>query len=742
MKKERLLPVLLLGCILVVAGYYFGNTNDKILINEVCGNNKDIQLQDGSCSDYIELYNAGSRDASLDSFYLSDEKDDLQKYSLEGYQIPAGGYVTISFSDVTAFALDKDGESIFLSDKQGNILDSVTWPSLAADEAYAKVSVETNQWKRASATPGMANDRTIFAVDKPAYSAESGYYSEAFYLEMSAEEETTIYYTLDGSIPDEQSTCYTEPVYVYDKSGEPNVYRNVKNMIANWSADAEPVEPVNKCFIVRAIAVDKEGNRSEVTTASYFVGNEQYKDKLVVSLIADPEVLFGDNGIYVTGKAYDDWYLNGQVGDEPEVNFEKRGREYEVEASVEFLQEELLAQQDIGIRIQGGSTRGAKFKRFSMFARDEYSGSSVFEADLFGGKQTHSTVLRESFANAFLNTLVEGRAIGTLEGKPVSVFLNGEFWYDTYLLEKYSKRYLQETYGVDKENVLIIKNNELEDGIDGDYALYQEVYLYFDDHDLSNEADYKEFCEKVDIQSYIEFLCSNIYLCNLDYNDNKNCMLWRVREPGSGEYNDGKWRWLLYDTDAIEWSKGEDYGFSELAAVDTFSVKPLYCESPINEQYMYTQVKNAPAFREQFVLTFMDMVNTCFSVENVTEKLAEWGQDISWNNEFFLKRADYIVPYLAQEFELQGTLEEVAISTNNSNAGEIRLNTVTLDLEEDTWRGNYFTDYPITVTAVEKAGYQFVGWTGSVESAEKTIQVGIKEGGIKLHAVFEKIQSK
>ncbi len=742
MKIRKLLPVLLLGSVLVVAGYHISFTNDKILINEVCGNNKQIELDDGSCSDYIELYNAGKRDSTLDSLYLSDDMEDLQKYSLTGYSVPAKGYVTISFADVTDFALNKNGESLFLSDKQGNILDTVTWPAMMADEAYARMNVSENLWKIATCTPGEENDRGTFLVEKPVYSAASGWYNEAFDLEMTAEEGTTIYYTVDGSIPDMESACYTEPVYVYDKSAEPNIYLNTKNVKANWLNDDDNVEPVDKCFIVRAVAVDENGNSSEVMTASYFIGKEQYKEKTVISLVADPDALFGENGIYVTGKEYDDWLLNGQVGDEPAVNYEKSGREYEIEASIEYFQEELVEQQEIGIRIQGNSTRGARRKRFSLFARDEYSGSSTFDIDFFYEKPTHSAVLRSYFSNAFLNTLVEDRAIGTLKARPVTVFLNGEFWYDTYLIEKYSQRYFEETYGVDKDNVVIIKDQEVEDGIEGDFGLYQEVFMYLADHEATIVEDYAEFCEKVDMQSFIDYYCTNIYLCNLDYNDNKNCMLWRVREPGNGEYNDGKWRWLLYDTDAIEWSKGETYGYSELTAVDTFSVKPQFCERPLNEQFFYSTVKKVPAFRKQFVLTFMDMVNTCFSVDNVSAKLEEWGENISWNNEFFLKRADYIVPYLAKEFELQGTLEEVLVHINNQNAGEIQLNTVTLDFIDETWTGEYFTDYPITVTAVEKPGYKFVGWTGSIESTEKVIEVDMKEGGIELNAVFEKDESR
>ena len=39
MKIKKLLPILLLGGVLGIIGYFSSYTNDKILINEVCGNN-------------------------------------------------------------------------------------------------------------------------------------------------------------------------------------------------------------------------------------------------------------------------------------------------------------------------------------------------------------------------------------------------------------------------------------------------------------------------------------------------------------------------------------------------------------------------------------------------------------------------------------------------------------------------------------------------------------------------------
>lgn len=54
-----------------------------------------------------------------------------------------------------------------------------------------------------------------------------------------------------------------------------------------------------------------------------------------MSLVFKYDDLFGDNGIYVTGKEYDDWYLSGtETANAPIPNFEK---DLEVPAVAELM---------------------------------------------------------------------------------------------------------------------------------------------------------------------------------------------------------------------------------------------------------------------------------------------------------------------------------------------------------------------------------------------------------------------
>ena len=93
---------------------------------------------------------------------------------------------------------------------------------------------------------------------------------------------------------------------------------------------------------------------------------------------------------------------------------------------------------------------------------------------------------------------------------------------------------------------------------------------------------------------------------------------------------------------------------------------------------------------------------------------------------------------MVEKFDLTGTLENVTLKVNDTAGGTIVLNTATPDLSQGSWTGQYYTDYPVTVTAIPTDGYQFVGWSGSVTSKETTIEADVLAGGIVLEAVFEK----
>ena len=95
-----------------------------------------------------------------------------------------------------------------------------------------------------------------------------------------------------------------------------------------------------------------------------------------------------------------------------------------------------------------------------------------------------------------------------------------------------------------------------------------------------------------------------------------------------------------------------------------------------------------------------------------------------------------MVQLLTEEFRLSGCLGNVEISC--SEGGFVTVNAVQIPEATKAWTGQYFTDYPVKVTASAKEGYRFAGWSGDVNSCDPVIEASVKKDGIVLKAVFEK----
>lgn len=756
-RLAALYGVAVVAGVTVIGTLYYGLTGTQnILINEVGNYNVTMVLDEtGQICDYVELYNRGSLDCIAYQLYLSDDMGNLQMKEIPYTRIPAKGHLLVKLDGDVLKLKKEGGETLILSDGYGRLLDQVETSAADPDYSCSRKEDASASWVMLSGTPGYSNSESVRKAAMPVLSHQSGMYDQAFDLDISAKAGSTIHYTLDGSTPTTQSPVYTQPIRVYDRSAEPNVWSSQQRVVADWQTYQPDPTPVDKAFVVRAVAVDADGAVSDPVTATYFVGLPQYSQDTVISLVADPEDMWGENGIYVTGAEYDAWYLGDRSGTAPGVNYAQRGIAWEAKAHMDYLSDQTSWSQEIGLRITGGSSRGRAKKSFSLYARERYSGSSLFDHMVIDQIPSHKLAIRGGYANAICQSLTSDRGFGTQRLVRVAVFLNGEFWYYANLMEKYDSQYLSAHYGVNPDNTVIIKAGGLEEGRPGDEKLYHNIYDYLKTHDMSLEDDYAGFGEILDLQSYIDYMCFNIYIDNMDFTETKNSVWWRSREVTGKPYEDGKWRFMLYDLDAMEWGDSTLWGVETQAQKNSFSLIPRYTgEQPIHRQPIYVALKQNPEFRRQFVLTFQDLANTIFRYEHVKQVLDSYGRnttdylsgnggtrDTDYYDTFFQTRAVYILPHMAEEFSLTGTLETLTLRVNNPEAGTIQLNTITPDMAQGSWSGQYYTDYPVTLTAVAKEGYTFVGWEGSTASDNTTIQTTLTKGGATLRAVFEKTET-
>ncbi len=465
--------------------------------------------------------------------------------------------------------------------------------------------------------------------DMPEYSEAGGWYKEDIIVEISGS--GNIYYTTDGSDPDENSLSYNGPIRIYDRSTDDNIYASIKDVsVVN---EYTPDYLIDKCTVLKAISV-KDGERSPVRSETYFVGlsGERYDKIPTISISMSPDDLFDyEKGIYVTGKVFDDYVKeNGYEDEYEEANYAERGRDWEREAEIEYFAEDhcKVFEQHIGVRIHGGSSRALNQKSFSLFARREYDGNDAFVFDPLDtsieGLKHNKLVLRSGgdvelyitkMRDVLMQSLVSDRDIATQMAIPCNVFLNGEYWGMYNLQEALNERYLQRLYGVKPENIMYLKNKKPNRTEPDAWFYYNEMVGYAADHDMSIDENYRHMEELIDIQSCIDYYAAEIYSGNPDSFWN-NLAVWKSISYGGGKYEDCRWRWILLDLDDGAALKTEFSG----ADIDSFK-DGNYWGNVMEEDPLFSSLLRNNEFRDRFVASFTDMIGDEYRYEKASQVL-------------------------------------------------------------------------------------------------------------------------
>lgn len=687
----------------------------QLVINEIVGqNNAGLLDSYGDYSDWVEILNTTKFPLNLSGCTFTDDEDYPARFVFDDVVIAPGARLVIFCSGEESkdgemhapFKISGSGETLYLYDKNGNLLDKVVMPETFANAAYARTADGGSEFGFRTPTPGTSNNSAsvmtppvVVTVATPTFSLPGGFYNSEFDLTISAPAGLKIYYTLDSSTPTTASVPYSGAIRV-----------------TNLSDDKK-----DRAFVIRAIAVDADGNVSAPVSATYFVGYgnvSDYQNLVIVSIVTDPSGLYDETyGIF--------------------TNYNNRGREWEREAFMEFYSVEGIPSsvftQNVGIRVHGGASRAQAQKSVRVYAREEYSGSDLFPTAIIGGVDAFSVFVLRNGGNdsatkmhdVYLQSLVTDRSFATQGYRTAAMFLNGTFNGIYNIQEYYNEEYITNHYGIDDKNLYIVKKGKVDAGGSAAQKAYDELRSFVRSANfVDNDEDYEKLCEMIDIQSYIDYMCTEIYISNVDWPGNNN-QLWRSATVTDKPYEDGKWRWMLYDT---EFSSGSDNRTK--ADSDAFA----RAKSEILFQYV---IKNA-TFRQRFVNTMMDLINKNFhpdraiavldamikefspamvthyrryvgSTGYTAETYANGGRLITLRT-FMTDRPAYVIAQIPTYFEDCGTAVELTLTT--SPGGNVQLNTITLSLSAP-FKGTYFTGYAIPITALPKPGYKFTGWSVS-----------------------------
>lgn len=520
------------------------------------------------------------------------------------------------------------------------------------------------------------------------FSREPGFYEKEFFLEMSAEH-GTIYYTLDGSTPNKNSLKYEEPIWIGDASENENVYSMRTDVSTGFDTLAietmnlekipgyqVPDYKIDKATILRAVVYDELGNKGEETTASYFIGysgKKGYEGMNVLSIVTDPKNLFDhEDGIYVTGKAYDEykknyreagiWIWSEEFFGFWEANYRNGGKQWERKAQCQFFNKngELELSQTCGIRIHGGISRGYNPKSLNIYARKEYDGNNIFQADLFGNGYYPSAVTLFQGGNNYRSKAkdylsaeqIKSLNVASMNYVPYVMFLDGEYWGVYWLNEKYDKDYLEHYYKVSSDNVIIVKDGALEEGEEEDEKYYKEMVRFCSESDLTVEENFDKVCDLIDIDSYVDYNAFMIYIGRSGDWPVLNYELWRVKKEESGEYGDGKWRWMIFDLnspafhttlDTVEYVMNNDKMFKNMMTNESFRKMLIQRIEEVTELFEADKMKKNINEYKEFMAENMSVNDKRFFGD---ESTAVFEAELDSLIYFYQNRKEYLLSVL------------------------------------------------------------------------------------------------
>jgi len=763
------------------------------LTEVVAANDGGLVDEDGEASDWVELHNAGAVSVAMAGWGLSDRAAQPFKWVLPARSLPAGARLVVFASGKdrapatgrlhTNFSLAADGEELVLTAPDGARADTAPPAAVPEGLSLGRAGSGEETWRfLAQPSPGLPNTGLSFAEllrRGPVMDTPGGFYDDAVELTLTPEPGTVVRHTLDGSEPTETSPVFPASLSLTSRAGQPNVLSMISGTsTTNQHTDGwkPPVGEVRKATVVRTRAFKADARPSPVVTHTYFIGPAaRHADGLpVVSLATDPAGLFDyTRGIYMLGKVFAD-YVAAHPGEpltgHTPANYTQRGAPWNRDASLEFFESDgsrALAQA-VRLDIKGQSTRSFRQKSFGLDARDDEGGRGRFGHALFpglarlgdGGPLARFRTLRlrnmgndwayAAMRDGFCHRLAEGLGLARMAWRPVSVYLDGEYWGVLEMREELDADYFEAHYGVPRGEVAIVNApGSVVEGQPGDETPFIALRTYAETHDLAVAAHYNHVAARMDVDNFLLYQLMEVWCGNADWPHN-NTRAWRRRlaqplaDPaGVPPGHDGRWRWMLFDLDlgvAHPWAGGA--GENTLAFALSATGRPP-TNAPWGTALLRALIRN-PDVKRRFATLAADLLNAHFKESRTTalvdamratlqpamaEHIRRWqsngnsvatwsGTHVQSVRTFAAQRTINVRQHFTTQLSLGGYATLTA-DVAPAGGGTVRVNRrLSIDAALPgvatpvyPWRGTYFRSVPVGLDALPAPGFLFAGWT-------------------------------
>lgn len=633
---------------------------DSLILNEV------------NREGFIEILNASDKQIDLTGcsvFYQGEPIYVFQEKEL----LDAGQMIVVELGHI----LGKDETNILgLYDESGASIVHLMFPKLSKAQSYGCRTDGSYEMNYQSASKGASNSsEDEQRTSKLDFSVQGGFYENGFSLEIYAPEELTVYYTTDGTRPDKYAPVYQDPIQIKNRSGSNHQY-------ADMSDSTYIPSSINMGTVVWAVATDSFGNIVDEKVETYYVSlgsSSEYYGMPVLSIVTEPKYLFDYfEGIYVGGRSYEDALVSGE---ELGGNYRK---DWKRPAFIEFYEADKTKTFDgiVELSILQDLSITSAQKSFRITGNYALAGSSLAgyfheesrEMFLMTNHEDNPYKLR----NILAKQLLGDTGIGMGDMEPCIVFLNGEYWGCYMLSAPYDQSYFSKHYQV-SQPVITVSNNKI-----SDYSYnseYQAFYRYVIEHDMSDADAYEYVKERMDVDSYLDFLCVNMYLANGDYSP-RNAVMWKTVGEKSEGYEDGRWRWIIPE---LEYCMANEM----TGKCSSFSIDSFLSPAVTGDAFLQSLLMN-DEFKNDLSNTMRYLAETVFAgdtVENALQECKElmrkqaiatykrfmgdcredfYDTEVEKISEFFANRAEYILLYTDEVITAGGNLDFIKAVRDNS----------------------------------------------------------------------------
>jgi len=604
----------------------------------------------------------------------------------------------------TNFKISSTGETIKLYNPSGTVVSALNVNcGPGYDISVGHFLDASGTLKRfSSPTPGISNNNSIPSdgyAAAPVFSISSGIYTSPISVSIADPNNpaATIYYTLDGSDPNENSTLWNgTPIYIFQSK------------------------------ILRARSYMNGLIPSTISSTSYLFN--VHHTTPIISVISDPQNLFGPSGMF----------------DNPSLDLLKN-------ASIDYfdstLNHNLLFSRRAGIIMDGGwGSRGLPQRPFRIKFDDGVLGQGPISGFIIPdrtNRNQYSDFMLRNGSNQYLILPHKDAAQTKMMGdgtnnyysawRPASVYINGEYWGLYELREKFNTE-MFEIYDGAIENTIEILGSSAQYGfqlraIEGDVQNFYNSYNLFSQINPLDTNFWTQADQYFDMIYYNDYIIGELWMNNADWGFNYNNL--KIYRSNATNYS---WRYILMDLEyGLLPNPSNDFscGYDLLGQLINWP-----STDPGNPHFnIFWKGLQNDRFKNYFINRFADQMNTVYlpsrlleiendmfnrTVSEMANEYERWGDP---NNvqaqvdafyqyhlifqEDLVCRPENMRNHIQTNFNLSQQVQ-VELDVFPSNGGKINISTISPD--SYPWNGIYFDGVPIQIEALAMPGYQFSHW--------------------------------